>query len=31
MGLAFIDMDQKQRSVLEDWLAELVMQFRPAS
>lgn len=31
MGLAFIDMDQKQRSVLEDWLAELVIQFRPAS
>jgi hypothetical protein len=29
MGLAFTDMDRKQRSVLEDWLAEIVMQSRP--
>jgi len=31
MGLAFTDMAPKQRSVLEDWLAEIVIQFRPAS
>lgn len=31
MGLAFIDMAPKQRSLLEDWLAEIVIQFRPAS
>lgn len=29
MGLAFTDMARKQRSVLEDWLAEIVMQSRP--
>jgi hypothetical protein len=31
MGLAFTDMAPKQRSLLEDWLAEIVIQFRPAS
>jgi PilZ domain len=31
MGLAFTDMPPKQRSLLEDWLAEIVIQFRPAS
>ena len=31
MGLAFVDMPAKQRLLLEDWLAEVVMQFRPAS
>src|SRR5438105_15156302 len=31
MGLAFTDMAPKQRSVLEDWLAEIVIQFRPGS
>jgi len=31
MGLAFTDMAPKQRSVLEDWLAEIVIQSRPAS
>jgi hypothetical protein len=31
MGLAFTDMTPKQRSILEDWLAEIVIQFRPAS
>ena len=31
MGLAFTDMAPKQRSILEDWLAEIVIQFRPGS
>src|ERR1700674_3725843 len=31
MGLAFNEMIPDQRSLLEDWLAELVTQFRPAS
>jgi hypothetical protein len=31
MGLAFIETPTKQRAVLEDWLAEVVIQFRPAS
>jgi hypothetical protein len=31
MGLAFSEMIPNQRSLLEDWLAELVTQFRPAS
>lgn len=31
MGLAFTDMVPKKRSVLKDWLAEIVIQFRPAS
>lgn len=30
MGLAFTKMDPKQRVLLEDWLAELVTQLRPA-
>lgn len=30
MGLAFVDMPAKQRLVLEDWLAELVIQLRSA-
>ena len=31
MGLAFTDIAPKQRSILEDWLAEIVIQFRPGS
>jgi hypothetical protein len=31
MGLAFVETPAKQRAVLEDWLAEVVIQFRPAS
>jgi len=31
MGLAFTDMARKQRSVLEDWLAEIVIQSRPSA
>src|SRR5579864_1832797 len=30
MGLAFTEIDPKQRALLEDWLAELVTQLRPA-
>jgi hypothetical protein len=30
MGLAFVDTPPKQRLLLEDWLAELVIQLRPA-
>lgn len=29
MGLAFTDMTPDQRSLLEDWLAEIVSQLRP--
>lgn len=31
MGLAFTEMLPDQRALLEDWLAELVTQFRPTS
>jgi len=31
MGLAFSEMAPDQRSLLEDWLAEIVIQSRPAS
>jgi hypothetical protein len=31
MGLAFVETPAKQRAVLEDWLAEVVIQFRPVS
>jgi hypothetical protein len=31
MGLAFTEMTPEQRSVLEDWLAEIVSQLRPVS
>ncbi len=31
MGLAFTDMAPKQRSLLEDWLAEIVTQLKPTS
>ena len=31
MGLAFRDTTAKQRSLLEDWLAEMVTQLRPSS
>jgi hypothetical protein len=31
MGLAFNEMVPNQQSLLEDWLAELVTQFRPVS
>jgi hypothetical protein len=31
MGLAFTEMTTEQRSILEDWLAELVRQLRPVS
>jgi hypothetical protein len=31
MGLAFTEMVPNQRSLLEDWLAEVVLQFRPGS
>lgn len=31
MGLAFVDIAPKQRLVLEDWLAEIVIQLRPES
>ena len=30
MGLAFCELPADQRSVLEDWLAEIVTQLRPA-
>jgi len=31
MGLAFTEMTPDQRSLLEDWLAEIVSQLRPVS
>jgi hypothetical protein len=31
MGLAFTEMTAEQRSLLEDWLAEIVRQLRPVS
>jgi hypothetical protein len=31
MGLAFTELPQNQRSVLEEWLAEIVTQLRPVS
>jgi hypothetical protein len=31
MGLAFTELPQDQRSVLEEWLAEIVTQLRPVS
>ena len=31
MGLSFIEMAPNQRSVLEDWLAEMVLQLRSSS
>ena len=31
MGLAFIKMEPKQRALLEDWLAELVIQMKSVS
>jgi hypothetical protein len=29
MGVAFVEMPPEQRSVLEDWIAEIVSQLRP--
>ena len=31
MGVAFVEMPPEQRSVLEDWIAEIVSQLRPVS